>query len=122
MDSLDPDVVIGEQANKLPYDKKRWEFPQDKLKMGKHLPSDKYKVKTTYVSKSSMVQNILKKKLEISNKKKGRFWVVRPPHIVEIWFFVFETPLLCAFKLNNLWYDRYTSTLSNQLNYQNIRC
>lgn len=34
MESWNPDLGIEEQAELLPYDK-RWEFPRDKLKLGK---------------------------------------------------------------------------------------
>lgn len=33
-DSINPDLALGEQADLLPYDK-RYEFPRDKLKLGK---------------------------------------------------------------------------------------
>ncbi|CAH1392580.1 unnamed protein product, partial [Nezara viridula] len=38
VEAIDPNVDIGEQADLLPYDKK-WEFPRDKLKLGKQLGS-----------------------------------------------------------------------------------
>lgn len=34
VESLNPDLRIEDQAELLPYDKK-WEFPRDKLKLGK---------------------------------------------------------------------------------------
>nr|XP_024218987.1 vascular endothelial growth factor receptor 1 isoform X2 [Halyomorpha halys] len=38
VEAIDPNIDIGEQADLLPYDKK-WEFPRDKLKLGKQLGS-----------------------------------------------------------------------------------
>ncbi|KAJ8894999.1 hypothetical protein PR048_000308 [Dryococelus australis] len=34
MENFNPDLPIDEQAELLPYDKK-WEFPRDRLKMGR---------------------------------------------------------------------------------------
>lgn len=36
IDSINPDLTLDEQADLLPYDKK-YEFPRDKLKLGKQL-------------------------------------------------------------------------------------
>lgn len=36
VDSINPDLDLGEQADLLPYDKK-YEFPREKLKLGKQL-------------------------------------------------------------------------------------
>ncbi|XP_054260058.1 vascular endothelial growth factor receptor 1 isoform X2 [Macrosteles quadrilineatus] len=39
VDSINPQIDITEQADLLPYDREKWEFPRDKLKLGKQLGS-----------------------------------------------------------------------------------
>ena len=36
IECLNPDLTVDDQADLLPYDRK-WEFPRDKLKLGKQL-------------------------------------------------------------------------------------
>ncbi|XP_076384473.1 vascular endothelial growth factor receptor 1 [Megalopta genalis] len=43
VESLNPDLTVDEQADLLPYDNK-WEFPREKLKLGKHLGSGAFGV------------------------------------------------------------------------------
>ncbi|XP_076383505.1 vascular endothelial growth factor receptor 1-like [Megalopta genalis] len=43
VESLNPDLTVDDQADLLPYDKK-WEFPREKLKLGKHLGSGAFGV------------------------------------------------------------------------------
>lgn len=35
LECLNPDLTVDDQAELLPYDKK-WEFPRERLKLGKH--------------------------------------------------------------------------------------
>ncbi|XP_046666077.1 vascular endothelial growth factor receptor kdr-like isoform X2 [Homalodisca vitripennis] len=44
VESLNPELDVGDQADLLPYDRKRWEFPRDKLKLGKTLGSGAFGV------------------------------------------------------------------------------
>lgn len=43
MENLNPDLRVDDQAELLPYDKK-WEFPREKLKLGKQLGSGAFGV------------------------------------------------------------------------------
>ncbi|XP_078051722.1 vascular endothelial growth factor receptor 2-like, partial [Augochlora pura] len=43
VESLNPDLTVEDQADLLPYDKK-WEFPSDRLKLGKQLGSGAFGV------------------------------------------------------------------------------
>ncbi|XP_078053199.1 vascular endothelial growth factor receptor 1-like isoform X2 [Augochlora pura] len=43
VESINPDLTVDDQADLLPYDKK-WEFPREKLKLGKHLGSGAFGV------------------------------------------------------------------------------
>ncbi|XP_076382321.1 vascular endothelial growth factor receptor 1-like [Megalopta genalis] len=43
VESLNPDLTVDEQADLLPYDNK-WEFPRERLKLGKHLGSGAFGV------------------------------------------------------------------------------
>lgn len=44
IDKINPDHGLAEQASWLPYDMETWEFPFDKLKMGKQLGSGAFGV------------------------------------------------------------------------------
>ncbi|KAI5733630.1 hypothetical protein M8J76_014037, partial [Diaphorina citri] len=44
VENLNPEMGVSEQADLLPYDKKRWEFPWDKLTFGKQLGSGAFGV------------------------------------------------------------------------------
>jgi FMS-like tyrosine kinase 1 len=41
VDSINPELPVDEQADLLPYDL-TWEFPREKLILGKEVPHEKY--------------------------------------------------------------------------------